>query len=137
MIIFKKALPRRTFLRGVGVTLALPLLDAMIPDLPVALCSFRIGVRVRLPRGMPVIPENEDQAVNTAKSPTSTECWGYDCPGISKYSRGIACRGCDAPTFGLPNANQSSPKFCLTPWCCSGAASSLPGSSRLILCGMS
>ena len=31
MIISKKALPRRTFLRGVGTTLALPLLDAMIP----------------------------------------------------------------------------------------------------------
>jgi len=31
MIISKKALPRRTFLRGVGATLALPLLDAMIP----------------------------------------------------------------------------------------------------------
>src|SRR5258705_1481597 len=31
MFITKKALPRRTFLRGVGATLALPLLDAMIP----------------------------------------------------------------------------------------------------------
>lgn len=31
MIITKKTLPRRTFLRGAGVTLALPLLDAMIP----------------------------------------------------------------------------------------------------------
>ncbi len=31
MIITKKALPRRTFLRGVGTTLALPLLDAMVP----------------------------------------------------------------------------------------------------------
>ena len=31
MIITKKALPRRTFLRGVGATLALPLLDAMVP----------------------------------------------------------------------------------------------------------
>jgi len=31
MIITKKALPRRTFLRGMGATLALPLLDAMIP----------------------------------------------------------------------------------------------------------
>jgi hypothetical protein len=31
MIITKKALPRRSFLRGVGATLALPLLDAMIP----------------------------------------------------------------------------------------------------------
>ncbi len=31
MIVTKKALPRRTFLRGVGATLALPLLDAMVP----------------------------------------------------------------------------------------------------------
>ena len=31
MIIVKKALPRRTFLRGVGASLALPLLDAMVP----------------------------------------------------------------------------------------------------------
>ena len=31
MIVSKKALPRRTFLRGVGATLALPLLDAMVP----------------------------------------------------------------------------------------------------------
>ena len=31
MIISKKALPRRTFLRGMGATVALPLLDAMAP----------------------------------------------------------------------------------------------------------
>ena len=31
MIITKKSLPRRTFLHGMGVTMALPLLDAMIP----------------------------------------------------------------------------------------------------------
>lgn len=31
MIVTRKALPRRTFLRGLGTTLALPLLDAMIP----------------------------------------------------------------------------------------------------------
>ena len=31
MIITKKALPRRTFLKGVGATLSLPLLDAMVP----------------------------------------------------------------------------------------------------------
>jgi Protein of unknown function (DUF1552) len=31
MIVTKMALPRRTFLRGMGATLALPLLDAMIP----------------------------------------------------------------------------------------------------------
>ena len=31
MIITKKHLPRRTFLRGMGVTLALPFLDSMVP----------------------------------------------------------------------------------------------------------
>lgn len=31
MILTKKALPRRTFLRGVGASLALPLLEAMVP----------------------------------------------------------------------------------------------------------
>jgi len=33
MMIFKKTIPRRTFLKGAGTTLALPLLDAMIPAL--------------------------------------------------------------------------------------------------------
>jgi uncharacterized protein DUF1552 len=36
MIITKMALPRRTFLRGLGATLALPMLDAMVPALSVA-----------------------------------------------------------------------------------------------------
>src|SRR5437899_12446533 len=31
MVITKTALPRRTFIRGMGATLALPLLDAMVP----------------------------------------------------------------------------------------------------------
>lgn len=33
MIITRKALPRRTFLRGMGATIALPLLDAMVPSM--------------------------------------------------------------------------------------------------------
>jgi hypothetical protein len=33
MLITRKHLPRRTFLRGMGVTVALPLLDAMVPGL--------------------------------------------------------------------------------------------------------
>src|SRR5262245_40562870 len=33
MIITKRALPRRTFLRGMGATMALPLLDAMVAAL--------------------------------------------------------------------------------------------------------
>src|SRR5271169_1349275 len=36
MIITKKSLARRTFLRGIGTTLALPLLDSMIPALALA-----------------------------------------------------------------------------------------------------
>src|SRR5438132_1706531 len=31
MFLTKRHIPRRTFLRGAGVTLALPLLDAMVP----------------------------------------------------------------------------------------------------------
>ena len=31
MMLFRKAIPRRTFLRGAGTALALPLLDSMIP----------------------------------------------------------------------------------------------------------
>jgi hypothetical protein len=33
MIVTRKALPRRTFLRGMGASLALPLLDAMVPSM--------------------------------------------------------------------------------------------------------
>ena len=36
MFIMKKSLPRRTFLRGMGVSLALPMLDAMVPALSAA-----------------------------------------------------------------------------------------------------
>jgi hypothetical protein len=39
MIITKMVLPRRTFLRGMGATLALPFLDAMTP----ALSALAIG----------------------------------------------------------------------------------------------
>ncbi|MEE8148486.1 MAG: hypothetical protein V3T24_12830 [Longimicrobiales bacterium] len=33
MIVTRKALPRRTFLKGVGASVALPLLDTMLPAL--------------------------------------------------------------------------------------------------------
>jgi Protein of unknown function (DUF1552) len=44
MIVTKKALPRRTFLRGMGATLALPLLDAMVPSMT-ALAATPANVR--------------------------------------------------------------------------------------------
>ncbi len=51
MIIEKKALPRRTFLRGMGVTVALPFLDAMVPALSAApMAPRRLGF-VYIPNG--------------------------------------------------------------------------------------
>lgn len=56
MMIMKKALPRRTFLRGMGTALALPLLDAMVPALSAAQQSAAHGARrlgfVYLPNGV-------------------------------------------------------------------------------------
>jgi len=54
--IFKKHLPRRTFLRGLGVSLALPLLDSMVPaltaqSLTAAKSARRLGF-VYVPHGM-------------------------------------------------------------------------------------
>jgi hypothetical protein len=46
MIITKHSLPRRTFLRGVGATLALPLLDSMVP----AFAAVRSSAAKPIPR---------------------------------------------------------------------------------------
>jgi len=53
MIITKMSLPRRTFLRGVGVTIALPWLDAMVPALSAAPSTApqRLGF-LYVPNGM-------------------------------------------------------------------------------------
>jgi Protein of unknown function (DUF1552) len=74
MIVTKKALPRRTFLRGMGVTLALPLLDAMYPALSSAATVLnpvrRLGF-VYIPMGMnhaEWIPQGEGKL--TALSPS-------------------------------------------------------------------
>ena len=60
MIITKRALPRRTFLRGMGVTLALPLLDAMIPALTAQARTAARPVRrlgfLYVPNGMAMTP---------------------------------------------------------------------------------
>ena len=48
MMIFKKAIPRRTFVRGLGTALALPLLDSMVPafastaDVPAKATRFSV-----------------------------------------------------------------------------------------------
>ena len=45
MIITKMSLPRRTFLRGMGTALALPLLDAMVPALTRTSLTAAAGAR--------------------------------------------------------------------------------------------
>ena len=56
MFISKLSLPRRTFLRGIGATLALPLLDAMVPALSALAATDGKPVRrlgfVYVPNGM-------------------------------------------------------------------------------------
>jgi hypothetical protein len=43
MTVFKKRIPRRTFLRGVGTALALPFLDGMVPAFAAATSPVRMG----------------------------------------------------------------------------------------------
>ena len=45
MMVTKKALPRRTFLRGIGASVALPLLDAMVPAVTALARSVAVPVR--------------------------------------------------------------------------------------------
>jgi len=57
MIVSKNAIPRRTVLRGIGATIALPLLDAMVPALraigkTAAKGTTRLGI-VYVPNGVP------------------------------------------------------------------------------------
>jgi hypothetical protein len=73
MFVTRKHIPRRTFLRGAGVTLALPLLDAMVP----ALSAFAAGAAPRrlgyiyIPMGMnpaPWIPKGEGKITELSAS---------------------------------------------------------------------
>jgi Protein of unknown function (DUF1552) len=73
MIVTKRQLARRTFLRGMGVTLALPLLDSMIPafataKLLAATRARRFGV-VYIPNGL-YMPMWTPQAVGTGYEAT-------------------------------------------------------------------
>lgn len=70
MIVTNKSLPRRTFLRGMGVTLALPLLDAMIPAFKASAATTavrRLGF-IYIPMGC-----NQKQWFTTAGSGRLTE----------------------------------------------------------------
>src|SRR3989449_3133330 len=75
MIITKKALPRRTFLRGMGASLALPLLDAMVPSMTALARTPADPVRrlgfVYIPMGCDIArwtPPGADRLVNLSPS---------------------------------------------------------------------
>ena len=76
MIVTQKALPRRTFLRGMGATMALPLLDAMVPALSANAAAApvqRLGY-VYIPMGMnpvPWIPKGEGRITELSPSLSS------------------------------------------------------------------
>jgi hypothetical protein len=80
MIITKMALPRRTFLRGLGTTLALPLLDAMFPAMSVMAANPASKVRrlgyVYIPMGMNAArwtPKGEGRITELSPSLASLE----------------------------------------------------------------
>mgnify|MGYP001358780935 CR=1 FL=1 len=81
MIISKKTLPRRTFLRGVGSTLALPMLDAMVPAL--AGISGRAAEPVRrlgwvyVPNGMAMDSWTPLPTIDLELSPTLSPLAAY------------------------------------------------------------
>src|SRR5687767_11794101 len=78
MTITRMSLPRRTFLRGVSATIALPLLDAMVPALSAMHRTAAAPVRrlgfVYIPMGMnpaPWIPAGDGRIAELSPSLTS------------------------------------------------------------------
>ena len=73
MIVTKKAIPRRTILRGLGASLALPFLDAMVPAFAApsdGRAPSRLGI-VYVPNGMMMndwLPETTGPASSSSRS---------------------------------------------------------------------
>ena len=80
MIITKKALPRRTFLRGMGASVALPLLDAMVPAMTAQAATPAQPVR-RL--GFVYMPMGSDI---TRWTPPGGETLGELSPSLSSLA---------------------------------------------------
>ena len=72
MIVTQKALPRRTVLRGLGASLALPLLDGMVPAFAALRTTAAAPVRrlgvVYVPNGM-MMPQ---WTPSTGRAPVSS-----------------------------------------------------------------
>src|SRR5436190_2019544 len=101
MIISKKAIPRRTVLRGIGASLALPLLDSMVPALSAMAKTAakpinRFGV-VYVPNGMIMqnyLPKSEGAAWELTPTLTALEAFRQQVLVLS----GLNC----IPTPGRP-----------------------------------
>ena len=96
MIITKKFLPRRTFLRGVGATLALPLLDSMVPAFA-ATRQTAVDTTRRLfigyvPNGMMMDRWTPTAEGATFELPTTLEPLGRFKDRVLVVS-GLACEG--------------------------------------------
>ena len=115
MFITKMALPRRTFLRGIGAALALPLLDSMAPALTAQAATVRRVGFVFIPHGA-----NQDWAPETQrwKPPTAGENFQFGpilqplekvrdhVVVVSNLSRGTSAGHQNSPTGFLGGVDQ-------------------------------
>src|SRR4029453_10862940 len=110
MIITKMHLPRRTVLRGLGVTMALPLLDAMVPALTALADTAAAPVRrfgvFYVPNGMSMpywFPKTEgplNTLPPTLQSLNELKDRVLLCGGLSDESANKASRGGDHARSG-------------------------------------
>jgi hypothetical protein len=107
MFITKRALPRRTMLRGLGATLALPLLDAMIPAVSAIAKTAAHPVRrfgvVYVPNGMAM--EYWTPALDGTTFPFTPVLKALE----PFRDRVIVLSGLDLPKDGAPHADASTP----------------------------
>jgi hypothetical protein len=102
MIITKKALSRRTFLKGVGMTVSLPLLDSMIPSLSAAPTVTRPLSRL----GFLYIPMGANTAQWTPPSEGKLTEFSPSLSSLSKYRdqlvvfTNLELKAANAPTNG-------------------------------------
>src|SRR4029453_5094130 len=69
MVVFKKAIPRRTFVRGMGATLALPILDAMTP-------AFAAATKPPIRMAFMQVPNGIFNLRNEWTPPSGGATWG-------------------------------------------------------------
>jgi ABC-type Na+ efflux pump permease subunit len=90
MIVTKKSLRRRTFLRGMGTAVALPLLDAMVPALT-ALAQSPARPRTRF--GAVFVPNGAIMSSGRRPAPRpASPCRRFSSPSSPSGSRSSSSR---------------------------------------------